>query len=323
MTAVLSVSAATCFASDIVDISVGVDGWTVLPISDNGVTTHLIAARDDDEALATDIDVVLYERVGDLWTATAYDPIVSKEDAMIDLANEFGLSDPFLGDWQIELDEEDVFDIILPRVPFGKGFFVTDPLYQAAQQLDNPESLVEGAESAGLAAGSSSINTGAVSGGTGIGGAMPADEDCLRSTIASGIDAYLADPTLTIQEIEAVSHDDEVARICFCWERDFRGAPSAWSAWNCNGWGLDSTDPVAGTCTWSTNATRLRTRTVRRRCLNCTVFNFTQFQNQWGTLTLTVPMNADGTCSQPTACGAPQSNTGTGWTPPGPVYTWP
>jgi len=84
----MSVSIAA--ASDLVDMSVEIDGWTMLPFADAGATTHIIATRNDDEALTTDIDVVLYEKTIDGWDGSAYDPSVTKEDALIDIADEFG-----------------------------------------------------------------------------------------------------------------------------------------------------------------------------------------------------------------------------------------
>ncbi len=152
--AVVAFLTSGALAHDLVNISVEMDGWTMLPIADAGATTHIIATRNDDEALFTDIDVVLYEKTADGWSGSAYDPTITKEDALIDIANEFGLSDPMSGDWMIDLDQEDVLDYTLPRAAFGKGFFVTDPLYAIANHIDDPEPLAEGAEDAGLAAGS-------------------------------------------------------------------------------------------------------------------------------------------------------------------------
>lgn len=310
-------------ASDLVGFSVEIEGWSVLPISDAGETTHLIAARIEAETLTTDIDVVLYERFGDIWTASAYDPSITKEDAMLDLSSEFGLSDPFLDQWLVGLNEENVLDFILHRVPFGKGFFVTDPLYNVAQLLDDPEPLVEGAEDAGLAAGSGAINTGVLSGGSDVGSPQPTNEDCIYISIAAGVDAYLSDPDLNVEDIELIAHDEMEAMICFCIEWTWRGRAGAWSSWTCTGWNLVASDPVAGTCTYSTYASRQRSASNRKRCYNCTVLNWTTFETQYGALTLTVPMGPGGSCSPPAACGAPQSSTSTGWVPPDPNCTWP
>ena len=85
LAAVISMSVSNATASDLVDMSVVMDGWTMLPIADAGATTHIIAARNDDEALATDIDVVLYEKTVDGWSGSAYDPSVTKEEAFIDI----------------------------------------------------------------------------------------------------------------------------------------------------------------------------------------------------------------------------------------------
>jgi len=162
-------------ASDLVNISANIDGWTILPIADAGATTHIIATRDDDQALTTDIDVVLYEKTPTGWDGFAYDPSVSKEDAMVDLATEFGLDDPFGGTWLIDLDPANATGSALPRQPFGKGFFVTDPLYLIANQLPDPNPLVQSAQSAGMPAGGGAINTGSV-GGTNVG--PPSNCDC-------------------------------------------------------------------------------------------------------------------------------------------------
>ena len=240
---------------------------------------------------------------------------------MLDLSSEFGLSDPFLDQWPVELDEEDVLDFVLPRVPFGKGFFITDPLYDVAQLLDDPEPLAEGAEDAGMAAGSGAVNTGAVSGGSDIGSPQP-NENCIHISIASGIDAYLADPDLTIEDIELVAHNEMAAGLCICIQWTWWGTPGAWSPWTCNGWELVSADINTETCTYRTYASRQRSASHRKRCTSCDVINWTAFETEYGTLTATATMGPGGSCSPP-PCGTPQNVTSTGWVPPEPDCTWP
>ncbi len=284
----MAISTYVASASDLVDISVEIDGWTMLPIADAGVTTHIIATRNDDETLSTDIDVVLYEKTTTGWSGSAYDPSVTKEDAMIDIANEFGLSDPMSGDWMIDLDSEDVLDCLLPRAAFGKGFFVTDPLYTIANHIEDPEPLAEGAEDAGLAAGSGAINTGGISGGgSDAGGGQSADgcgcdDACLQTMIALGADVYLIESPTTLEEADQALEDadlamaDYVSTLFPCCRR--RTVTNSFSdgTWVCGAWGLTSGPTSAGgqtnytfNCSYSRTATKTQTRTRIRTCWNC------------------------------------------------------
>ncbi len=323
-------SSAVSSASELVDMSVIMDGWTMLPIADAGATTHIIAARNDDEALTTDIDVVVYEKTLDGWSGSAYDPSVTKEDAFIDIADEFGLSDPFDGTWQIDLDEEDVFGFVLPRVAFGKGFFVTDPLYEIANHLDDPESLAQGAETAGLPAGSGAINTGSISGvspgGTDVGGGQPADcscDACIQTAIAAGADALLIEPGFTSSQIDAVIDANLHQGAGCCPERVTYGTVTN-GAWICSAWVFQETDPTPGgvTCRYKRDAFRLQSRTYTIRCIGddiCTVLEGTQNRIESGTQTgSTLAATAAG-CTPPVGvvCVAGAlGRTYTSWAPP-------
>lgn len=314
MMSVALIACCECSATvtELVDIWVEVDGWTMMPIAENGATTHIIAVRNDDEALTTDIDVVLYEKTEGGWSGWAYDPIVSKEDAMIDLAEEFGLADPFSsGEWPIELDVEDVLDNVLPRVGFGKGFFVTDPLYEVAHQIDNPEPLAEAAESSGMAAGSGAVNTGGVPGGSQAGPAISDGcgcDACLQDGFSSLVDVYLQDPDADIDQA-VVDTGFEASFSCPCYYRlSIPGPSTVWSPWVCGAWTV-SHNAATGICTYSTNSSRSRSRTVTTRCFSCisgySSFTWTQFQNQSGPVTVRGSENANGTCPPMTSCPAP------------------
>lgn len=275
----------SCVASaqggELVNLSVEIDGWTMMPIAENGATSHIIAARNEDETLTTDIDVVLYEKTADGWSGSAYDPSVTKEDAMIDLADEFGLPDPFGGEWHFDLDPEDVLEHMLPRVGFGKGFFVTDPLYVIAHQVDDPEPLAEGAEDAGLAAGSGAINTGSVSGGgADVGPPQPTDcgcDACIQDSIAAGVDASLADPTLDLDAIETIAHAESQNLLSCCIRWTWTANTWPWGPWYCSGgWALDPdfNSPIWNSgcsvnCHYERDVSRDRTRTRIRRTWGC------------------------------------------------------
>ena len=320
------------------------DGWTMLPIADAGATTHIIATRNDDEALFTDVDVVLYEKTATGWSGSAYDPSVTKEDAMIDLADEFGLSDPMAGDWMIDLDEIDVLDHIMPRVPFGKGFFVTDPLYNIANHIENPEPLAEGAEDAGLPAGSGAINTGGVSssgsGGTNVGGGQSADgcgcdDACIQTMISEGADVYLAANPTTQEEADiALDHADlamadymEVNAFC-CRIREVVNSFDP-GAWGCGPFALvsgpsPSTNTNLFNCSYSRTISRTQTRTVIRTCRDCiTRCTWRQTRTQSGSqparssvtaFSPAVPVCPPGPIVTP-ACVAPSEFDETDWVP--------
>lgn len=306
----------------------------MMPIAENGATTHIIAARNEDETLTTDIDVVLYEKTATGWSGTAYHPSVTKEDAMIDIANEFGLSDPFGGEWLIDLDEIDVLDHVIPRVPFGKGFFVTDPLHDIANQIDDPEPLAEAAESNGLAAGSGVVNTGSLSGssaGTGIGGGVPTDcscEACIQSTVAIVADLSLADASISDEQLADALRGLPGFSCPCCFSFTRRSTPSAWSNWACGAWGSPSPDPITGRCNFSTTSSRFQTRTITRYCFSCvsgsSTRTTTQFRTRSGALELVLLPDANGNCVAPAGCGAPNDTiTTTGWAPPAPACPCP
>jgi len=315
-----------------------------MPIADSGATAHIIATRDDDEALTTDIDVVLYEKTATGWQGEAYDPHVTKEDAMIDLADEFGLPDPFGGEWHIDLDEEDVLEYMLPRAAFGKGFFVTDPLYVIAEHMVDPEPLAEAAESSGLAAGSGAINTGSISGGSGGTQVDPPNPDgcgcdaCAEGIldgIVAGSDAGLADPSLSLEDMELIGHEATEAIIGCCWPRNWTQRGSSTSTCTPTGaWVLTGTTtrPVAGgfrlTCEYSRPVSVFNTRKQVSRCFDCTRTTFNQARTLTGTQTTSnsvdyLPTDPVPACPGPgsgAACGIVGGvTTDTDWTPPIPA----
>jgi len=288
---VVALSTSGALAHDLVNISVEMDGWTMLPFADAGATTHIIATRNDNEALATDIDVVLYEKTINGWDGSAYDPSVTKEDALIDIANEFGLADPLGGSWQVDIDQANVLEFVLPRVGFGKGFFVTDPLFDIAIHIDDPEPLAQGAEDAGLPSGSGAINTGGISGG-GLGGSdagggqtvggCGCDQACIQYMIAAGSDVYaLSNPT-TQEEADQALDDADLAMadyvIAFfpcCRKRTVTNSFNDGN-WACGAWTLTNGPTPAGgqanymfNCSYSRTATKTQTRTRIRTCRNC------------------------------------------------------
>jgi hypothetical protein len=315
-------------ASDLVDMSVEVDGWKMLPVSDLGLTTHIIAARVDDQLSTTDIDVVLYEKTAGGWSGTAYDPSVTKEDAMVDLAAELGLADPFGGTWQIVLDPSNSIGIASPRLAFGKGFFVDDPLYFIANQLPDPEPLAQLAESAGLAAGSGAINTGSI-GGTDIGGGQSTNcgcDACIQDSIAAGADAFLANPSMLVEEIDDVIGASLAASPgggC-CIERTTCG-PISFGPWSCTGWSLNDHNPHTGNCEYVRTAFRLQTIRCSKICSDClTKVSFTQNRIESGDIFwVTGGTQYPSDCTEPTvSCSSSvffiQDLTTTNWTPPPP-----
>jgi hypothetical protein len=229
-----------------------------------------------------------------------------------------------------------VLDHVMPRVPFGKGFFVTDPLHDIANQMDDPEPLAEAAENSGLAAGSGAANTGSVSsgpGGTGLGGASSTscgcDNACIQSSIAVGIDAYLADTSLTIAEVEAIANEDvELAlACCLCWTwytpTTTTCTPGAWAVTG-SGTHIENGVTVLR-CTYSRPVTLVDTRTARRRHNNCTRTTTVQTRTRTGTQTTTVDTPYFSTlpppCPTPAggACNAVGPTTQTvPWGPPRP-----
>ncbi len=340
MSVLLSGAAGCLRASDLVNFSVEIDGWTMLPIAENGATTHIIAARNDDEALSTDIDVVLYEKTTNGWEGAAYDPSVTKEDAMIDLADEFGLSDPFGGEWQIDLDADDVLEFVLPRVGFGKGFFVTDPLYAVAQLLENPEPLAEAAEGSGEAAGSSAINTGNVSSGTGgsdAGGPQSTDcgceNACIQTAIAVGADIYLAaDPTSQIEADDALDAADLAIETYLqtlfpcCRRRTVTNTFNSGS-WVCGPWvPTGPASPVLlseglWVCEYTRTSTRNQTRTRIRTCWDCTRCTWRENRTQTHTESYSsefYSIDNPPACPGPTgapSCSSITANPSGSWTP--------
>lgn len=317
LTAAVSITISSCvagsFGNELVPITMSTDGWTLSPVSDSGSTTYIIATRNDYEASMTDIDVVLYERVSNDWFASAYGSDVTLEDALLDLADEIGLPDPRDGDWMIGFDEANVLDYVTPRMPFGKGFFVQDPLYDIAQQLENADPLVEGAEDAGFEAASSVTNTGSVSGGSFGGGDAEdpepgdcgCDDACVQNLLSNIVEAHLDDPTIPI---ELVMQEETEGVLCPCYYSiAFASPPTPWTAWACAAWGNVVPD-ASGICRYSTTATRIRTRVVTKHCFSCitgySTVTWTQFQTMRGTLNVNSAPDANGNCTPP-SCSAP------------------
>ena len=313
-------------------VSVDVDGWTMVPLRDAAGVTHMIAARDEDELRMTDIDVVLYTRSAAGWDAEAYDPVVTKEDALLDIAAEFGLPDPMDGGWGIELDAEDVSGVAGTRAPFKTGFFTDDPLSEAADAMDNPQPLVEVAESLGLPSGGSLANTGNV--GSQI-DPQPSPLDgcgctvinCLQDSIALGIDAMITDAAMSLEDGEAVAHDAMQAAFACCIPWTWSSWTGPWSAWACtSGWvNTGHADQSAGTttCFYRRDVERSRMRTRVRRCFNCNIIAGHQNQRQTGEQE-TTQLVPRGSACPPTPASGPSCTSGpnvgtitsTGWTPP-------
>jgi len=282
---------AVCVGGEYAGVTIGIDGWTIVPIHDTIATTHLIALRDDDELRMTDIDTVLYTRTSAGWDAEAYAPGVSKEDAMIDLANDLQLSDPMLLDWDLGLDAPDVTGVDATRAPFGKGFFVSDPLYAAAEVLENPQPLIEFVESTGGASAGSAINTGGISANPV--DPQPWDENCgcalcLQNSIAAGIDAMVGDPTVDVIEAEGIAHTDLNTAIACCRPWTWTNWIGPWSAWECSyGTAWVYTGRLALSinqdyCYFDRSVKRTQQRTRVRRCFNCTQFAVLQSRIEFG-----------------------------------------
>lgn len=324
------------WGGELVNVSVDFDGWTMTPIAEAGVVRRIIATRNDDEALATDIDVVLYTRASSGWSGEAYDPSMTKEDAVVDLAQELGLPDPFAGAWHISLDADDVLEHVLPRVEFGKGFFVTDPLYLIAQAMQDPEPLVEQAEDQGMPAGGGSINTGATTspgGAQGPGDVPIVDGDgcgctdaCLQDAILEAAQALLDDDadgveTLLAEDLHAVFSTGLADRGgCACNGGIVHGRLRTPTSWTCGFWFLVDTTPIGGggtQCSYERTLTKLQTQ----RCVivcedspNCPSFVFTRTRlltaKEFGS-----SIAASGAaCSPPAAgvCGPPTTGVETG-----------
>jgi hypothetical protein len=327
--------ALTATAADLVNLSVEIDGWTMMPIAENGATTHIIAARNDDETLTTDIDVVLYEKTATGWSGWAYYPSVTKEDAMIDIADEFGLSDPFGGEWHIELDQVDVLDHVMPRVGFGKGFFMTDPLYQIADAMDDPEPLAEAAEDGGMAAGSGAANTGSfTNGGTPIGDPSPIGDcgcdACIQTTIASRVDQFYNQQLFTLADASQSIVDDLAGlMLACCWPSDVSSTTNG--LWSCGPWGpptrTDSSSIGSDNCLYERTVTRTRYKFGTIVCFDCTRLNYSQTCTETGTQTarttvedsVPCPVAGPDPADEPTECRPYTGVTHTAWAPPKPT----
>jgi hypothetical protein len=321
---------------------VEVDGWTILPIASDGATSHLIATRDDHMALATDIDVVLYERTADGWLGSAYDPSMTLEDAAVDLAAEFGLTSPLEGSWLIDLDPANITGHILPRVDFESGFFTANPLYMIAAQLDDPDPLAEAAEQSGFPAATSAVNTGRTPVGPGtlypgqpqpIGNCCTLCQGYLRDAVAAGADAFLSGQAGTVSEAEAVAFDtwQNLAACCLPWT--WTTSSSTVSCTGTSPWLIvgQSDQNVTGgrtrRCVYERNAIKVETRDRIRRCFNCQRTPFTQTRTITGVQTDTantfaptgqpLPACPSGpTPSNPPGCSV--EGTATNWAPPPP-----
>ena len=319
-----------CVGGEYAGVTIKIDGWTIVPIHDTLATTHLIALRDDDELRTTDIDTVLYTRTSAGWDAEAYAPGVSKEDAMIDLANDLQLSDPMLLNLDLGLDAPDVTGVDATRAPFGKGFFVSDPLYAAAEVLENPQPLTELVENIGGASAGSAINTGGVSANPV--DPQPWDENCgcalcLQDSIAAGIDAMVGDPTVDVIEAEGIAHTDLHTAFSCCWRWTWRGAstligcnttwgPSTGCVWN--------TLHCAMVCDFTGTSTCTYTRTNSRRTWACVRCTWTETGTKTGPVSCTsTEYFIDQNCVNPGAgyvpptspdCSNPQPGGGITWT---------
>lgn len=319
-------------SAELAGVSVGVSGWTIVVLRDAEATTHLIAARDDDKARGTDIDVVLYIRTAEGWDAEAYDPATGKEDALIALATEFGLPDPMSGDWGVEgLDPQSVTGFAGPRMAFKTGFFEADPLSEAAAAMSNPEPLVQTAEGLGLAAGSSVVNTGSVGGIE----PQPVPEECgcaaglcIQDAIAAGVDALIADPELEFEAVEGIAYQEWTGgnAFFFCCPWEWTQWEGPWSDWDCSSpmvyersellpYGLKE-------CFYTATVERRKQRIRIKRCLNCMVYSRRQTLTETCTFTSSIIVPDANDCpespSAPTPCDCPSggSTQTSDWTPP-------
>lgn len=289
---VLAAAGGFAVAGEYAGVTVEVDGWTIIPVHDTVATTHLIALRDDDALRATDIDAVLYTRTASGWDAKAYAPGVSKADALVDLAADLGLGDPMALDWELGVDPSGLTGGDFTRAPFGKGFFLSDPLYPAAAAMADPEPLAEFVEALGGASASSAVHTGSVTpidepdiGGTGEGGCVTALQDAL----AFGLDAMIADPTVDLVEVDNLTQWYSQSNFACCWPRTWTNWQGPWSAWDCvggTGWAFTGRTLLPGgqdNCNFKRQVQRSRMRTRVRRCFNCsqTAVHQTQTQTGW------------------------------------------
>ena len=249
---------------------------------------------------------------------------------MIDIANEFGLSDPFDDGWHLTLEREDVLGYMLPRAAFGKGFFIEDPLYFIAEMLDDPDPLVEAAELAGVAAGGGAINTGSFGGGVGIGDPISNDcacggNPCIQYAVAAGADAFLIDQGLSVSEIDDIigAYLENVPGGGGCCIERITCGPLVTSGWNCSGWVLTDFAPTLGECEWSRNVFRLQTINCVKKCSDCvTRISYSQSRIQSGTaVVITTPAGTAADCISPlntcNTTGVTEWST-TGWAPPPP-----
>lgn len=225
---------------------------------------------------------------------------------------------------------------MLPRAAFGKGFFVADPLYAIANHIEDPEPLAEGAEDAGLAAGSGSINTGGVSGGGSYGGGSDAgggqsadgcgcDDACLQTMIAVGADVFIGGGGLSLDDADQAMTNYAEALFPCCRRRTTSTITS--TPWTCGAW--LSSAPVqfpatqgAYHCNYSRTSARTQTRTKIRTCWNCVRCTWTETRTQRGDQThqsiIWVTPPATPTCPNPPtgapACGGTPNSTGP-WLP--------
>lgn len=291
----MSANAATDTDYAITPFSVDVDGWTILAVSDGDQVSHLIAARTGHLEKNTDVDVVLYTRLQAGWAASAYDPSVTIEDALADIAQEFGLASPLSVPWPVDLDPTQFTEVVPSRNPFDSGFFISDPLSGIASQMANPEPLVSAAEDAGVAAGGSVVNTGSLSAGDVVGpepvpGCPPRNNYDLQDAIATGFDSLLAGVSVTIGEAESIAfvHWENQRACCIPWT--WTTTTTAWGPWYCcSGWALDpaypspiQNGPCSANCHYERDICRDRTRTRVRRLLNCTRCTWTEVQTEKG-----------------------------------------
>ena len=296
------------------------------PLRGASSTTHIIAARDDDGLRSTDIDVVLYIRTATGWDAEAYDPSVSKEDALLDLAGEFGLPDPMDEGWMIEgLDPADVTGNAGVRQAFKTGFFATDPLAEAASAMSNPQPLVETAEAVGIASGGSLGNT-----GNPVNPIDPqnpcgcADVGCIQNSIAAGVDAGIADSTLTDEEVEAISYQSLQNALPCCVYWVWTSWQGSWSAWDCGPWQFDHSQTLPfgeKDCVYTRTVSRTQQRTRVKRCWSCRIIAAHQTREETCTQETSIRVYVSDPCpdastvsgSQSCSCSSPSS---TGWSPP-------
>lgn len=320
-------------ASEYAGVTVNIDGWTIVPVHDTTATTHLIALRDNDGARATDIDTVVYERTATGWDAEAYAPGVSKEDAMLHVASELGLADPMSLDWELGLEAAGVTGAPVSRAPFGKGFFVSDPLFDVADAMDDPTPLADAAEQLGLPSAASVVTTGGVSidpvgDPIGIGdcGCSPL---CIQAPIADGVDAYLFDATVDFQAAESLARAAVQANSNCCLWWIWTSQPT-WTV-SCGPWYFHeytiSSNNQAKNCRYRRIVTEVGTRFRIKVCWDCSMVSVTQTRTitdcQGGRETVLAidPCPDASTVGEPAAgCarGGCEDFTGTdtGWTPP-------